>query len=179
MPRVALGFRDAVVWVFRAAAGFDLRAAPDRVGQPARDFVLAVRDVVLRLTLLFIWRVLVAFVAGLRPVDLAAWELRAAFGRERVELLGFGLAAVLRCALLLEQRWVVLRLDELLRALGELRRVVLRIGISLSPMFGRDRSDTRCSFSHVLNALIGATGAPLELQEAKHGLFFGLMRRRS
>lgn len=155
--RVLLGFRDAVGRRLRDAAGFDLRAAVARVDRAVRDFVLeAARERVVRLELLRVVLLLVALVRVpllfvllrllvppllfellrlLVVSALLARELRAALVRDRVVVFDFERVGLRLLALAGDLLRLLVRLDELLRVVDELRRAELRVGILLSPMF--------------------------------------------
>ena len=133
LPRAQLGFRDAVPRLLRDVTGRERRAALHRL-----DGLLCVLAAALdRLLRAELDRVLPDFVLA----ALLTRELRAALERARVVVFDLAaadevrLAAVLVLALVLALDGLRLeaRLDELRRALGELRRPVFRLAISISP----------------------------------------------
>ena len=136
LPRAQLGFRDAVPRLLRDVTDRDRRAAPHRL-----DGLLCVPAAALdRLLRAELDRVLPDFVLA----ALLARELRAALERARVVVFdlaaadevrlaaGLVLALVLAVVLVLDGLRLEARLDELRRALGELRRPVFRLAISIS-----------------------------------------------
>ena len=136
LPRAQLGFRDAVPRLLRDVTDRELQAALHRL-DGLLCVLAAAPGCLLREEAV---RLLPDFVLAALP----ARELRAALERARVVVFdlvaadevrlaaGLVLAVVLAVVLVLDGLRLEARLDELRRALGELRRPVFRLAISIS-----------------------------------------------